>query len=116
MRLSWTSLLLAHLLVPLMFSAVFLSLSGTSSPRYSRPDPDDTELHHLLRHDDVPLPARAISSFPVAAADGPERLPAGPGAGVFEQLMHRCALERSTSAAKATEFGRRYWHARRNVT
>jgi len=32
MRFSWTSLLLAPLLVPLMFSAVFLSLSGTSSP------------------------------------------------------------------------------------
>jgi hypothetical protein len=32
MRFSWTSLLLAPLLVPLMFSAAFLSLSGTSSP------------------------------------------------------------------------------------
>jgi hypothetical protein len=32
MRFNWTSLLLAPLLVPLMFSAVFLSLSGTSSP------------------------------------------------------------------------------------
>jgi hypothetical protein len=32
MRFSWTSLLLAPLLVPLIFSAVFLSLSGTSSP------------------------------------------------------------------------------------
>jgi hypothetical protein len=32
MRFSWTSLLLAPLLVPLMFSAVFLSLSDTSSP------------------------------------------------------------------------------------
>jgi hypothetical protein len=35
MRFSWTSLLLAPLLVPLMFSAVFLSLSGTSSPALS---------------------------------------------------------------------------------
>jgi hypothetical protein len=35
MRFSWTSLLLAPLLVPLMFSAVFLSLSGTSSPLLS---------------------------------------------------------------------------------
>jgi hypothetical protein len=32
MRFSWTSLLLAPLLVPLMFSAVFLTLSDTSSP------------------------------------------------------------------------------------
>ena len=32
MRVSWTNLLLAPLLVPLVFSAVFLSLSGTSSP------------------------------------------------------------------------------------
>ncbi len=32
MRFSWTSLLLAPLLVPLIFSAVFLSLSGASSP------------------------------------------------------------------------------------
>jgi hypothetical protein len=35
MRFSWTSLLLAPLLVPLVFSAVFLSLSGTSSPVFS---------------------------------------------------------------------------------
>ena len=35
MRFSWTSLLLAPLLVPLMFSAVFLSLAGTSSPLLS---------------------------------------------------------------------------------
>ena len=35
MRFSWTSLLLAPLLVPLMFSAVFLSLSGTRSPLLS---------------------------------------------------------------------------------
>ena len=32
MRFSWTSLLPAPLLVPLVFSSVFLSLSGTSSP------------------------------------------------------------------------------------
>jgi hypothetical protein len=32
MRFSWTSLLLAPLLVPLVFSVVFLSLSGASSP------------------------------------------------------------------------------------
>jgi hypothetical protein len=32
MRFSWTSLLLAPLVVPLVFSALFLSLSGTSSP------------------------------------------------------------------------------------
>ena len=32
MRVSWTSVLLAPLLVPLVFSAIFLSLSGTSSP------------------------------------------------------------------------------------
>src|SRR5260221_10725338 len=42
---------------------------------------DDIGLHHLLRHDDIPVPARAVSAFPVAVADGPERLPAGPGAG-----------------------------------
>jgi hypothetical protein len=32
MRFSWTSLLLAPLLVPLVFSVVFLSLSGSSNP------------------------------------------------------------------------------------
>jgi hypothetical protein len=32
MRFNWTSLLLAPLLVPLIFSAAFLSSSGTSSP------------------------------------------------------------------------------------
>jgi hypothetical protein len=81
MRFSWTSLLLAPLLVPLMFSAVFPEFVRYEQPGTLVPNPDDTELHHLLRHDDVPLPTRAVSSFPVAAADGPERLPAGPGAG-----------------------------------
>jgi hypothetical protein len=32
MRFSWTRLLLAPLLAPLMFSAVFVSFSGTSNP------------------------------------------------------------------------------------
>jgi hypothetical protein len=32
MRFSWTSLILAPLLAPLLFSVVFLSLSGASSP------------------------------------------------------------------------------------
>jgi len=35
MRFSWANLLLAPLLVPLLFSAVFLSLSDTSSPVFS---------------------------------------------------------------------------------
>jgi hypothetical protein len=35
MRFNWTSLLLAPLLVPLVFSVVFLSLSGSSNPLIS---------------------------------------------------------------------------------
>lgn len=42
---------------------------------------DDTGLRHLMRHDNVPLSARAVSSFRVAAGDDPERLFAGAGAG-----------------------------------
>src|SRR6202035_3820793 len=45
------------------------------------PVSDDTGLRHLLRHDNVPLSARAVSAFRVAAADDPERLLAGAGAG-----------------------------------
>ena len=63
---------------------MFLSLSGRQ-PSLIVPDPDDPELHHLLRHDDIPVPALAVPAFPAAAADGPDVLPLGLvlGAAVF---------------------------------
>ena len=45
------------------------------------PDPVGPELCRLLRHDDIPLPALAVSAFRVATDDGLEGLPAGLGTG-----------------------------------
>src|SRR5271169_957952 len=44
-------------------------------------DPVGLELRRLLRDDDIPLRALAVSALPVATDDGYEGLPAGPGTG-----------------------------------
>jgi hypothetical protein len=55
------------LLEPPVFSVV-----RYEQPSSLVPNTDDTELHHLLRHDGVPLPARIVTYSPVAAADSPK--------------------------------------------
>jgi hypothetical protein len=45
------------------------------------PDPVGPELCRLLRHDDIPLPALAVSAFLVTTDDGLKGLPAGLGPG-----------------------------------
>src|SRR5580704_4667656 len=59
-------------------AAVFCPDAGFSQRRGTTvPDPGGPGLYRLLWHDDIPVPALAVSAFLVAADDGPEGLPAG---------------------------------------
>jgi hypothetical protein len=76
---SWTGLILAPLLVPVTFSAVLQSSFQGDRPVLLFLLLLD--LHRVLQHHDIPLPALPVSTLFVAANDKLQGLPAGTVAG-----------------------------------